>query len=152
MPIFSFSFWREAYLSGRRYCFACRICGYTCLLRHLPDFGCIQKHCTEQLPFFAGKLYNKCRSVCKDLAMRAAAYHERRKIQKNRSRSHGSGRHSARHTSRLHDLPVDCHFRREKRIAELEDQYAYWEQYVKENEGKIEVYEGLAWLEIIARN
>ena len=61
--------------------------------------------------FFAGKLYNKCRSVCKDLAMRAAAYHERRKIQKNRSRSHGSGRHSARHTSRLHDLPVDCHFR-----------------------------------------
>ena len=40
---------------------------------------------------------------------------------------------------------------REKRIAELEEQYAYWEQYVKENEGKIEVYEGLAWLEIIAR-
>ena len=31
---------------------------------------------------------------------------------------------------------------REKRIAELEEQYAYWEQYVKENEG---------WLEIIAR-
>lgn len=40
---------------------------------------------------------------------------------------------------------------RNKRIAELEEQYAYWEQYVKENEGKIEVYEGLAWLEIIAR-
>ena len=40
---------------------------------------------------------------------------------------------------------------REKRIAELEEQYAYWEQYVKENEEKIEVYEGLAWLEIIAR-
>lgn len=40
---------------------------------------------------------------------------------------------------------------REKRIAELEEQYAYWEQYVKENEGEIEVYEGLAWLEIIAR-
>ena len=40
---------------------------------------------------------------------------------------------------------------RNNRIAELEEQYAYWEQYVDKNKGKIERYEGLAWLEIIAR-
>ena len=40
---------------------------------------------------------------------------------------------------------------RNKRIAELEEQYAYWQEYIKNAESDIEKYEGHAWLEIIAR-
>lgn len=40
---------------------------------------------------------------------------------------------------------------RNKRIAELEEQYAYWQAYIENAESDIEKYEGHAWLEIIAR-
>ncbi len=40
---------------------------------------------------------------------------------------------------------------RNNRIAELEEQYAYWEQYIAEAETDVQKYEGYAWLEIIAR-
>ena len=40
---------------------------------------------------------------------------------------------------------------RNNRIAELEEQYAYWEQYVEDAQTDVQKYEGLAWLEIIAR-
>lgn len=40
---------------------------------------------------------------------------------------------------------------RNSRIAELEKQYEYWSEYVENAESDIQRYEGLAWLEMIAR-
>ena len=40
---------------------------------------------------------------------------------------------------------------RNNRRAELEEQLAYWQEYIDKAENDIQRYEGYAWLEIIAR-
>ena len=75
------------------FCLAGCIFAAFCVLFRLPDFRLYMfgaallglwlytKTLHRIVAFSAQKLYNICRSVCKALAMRAAAYHERRKIQ-----------------------------------------------------------------------